>query len=117
MTQISITKSGRGDVAIASLGGDIDLINHGEVLRALLSAALEHGPRLVVDLTGVQYVDSNGVRMLFELANELSQSRVEWAVALDESSPLMRLLKVTAFDEVASIFPTASDAATTLGGQ
>jgi len=83
----------------------------------LLHAALEGGPRFALDLTDVQYVDSNGVRMLFELANELAQSRVEWAVALDDDSPVMRLLKVTAFNDVAQIFPTVADAASSLGGE
>lgn len=115
MKAISINVTHNGDVAVASLAGDIDMINHDEVLNALLSTALDRGPRMVVDLAGVNYVDSNGVRMLFELATELNQSRVEWAVALDEDSPLMRLLKVTAFAEVASIFSTASEAAGSLG--
>ena len=115
MSEIPITTSRHGDVAVASVAGDIDMINHDELLRSLLATALDQGPRLVIDLTDVQYVDSNGVRMLFELATELNQARVEWAVALDDDSPLMRLLKVTAFNEVAPIFGTATEAASSLG--
>jgi anti-sigma B factor antagonist len=115
MREVSITTGSRGSVAVAAVAGDIDLVNHDEVLQRLLGIALDSGPRLVVDVTAVRYVDSNGVRMLFELANELHQARVEWAVALNDESPLMRLLKVTAFDEVAEIFATATEAAASLG--
>ncbi|MEY2473326.1 MAG: hypothetical protein QOK28_2655 [Actinomycetota bacterium] len=117
MSEQAVEVTRNGGVAVASLRGDIDMINHDEMLSALLHAALDHGPRFVLDLTRVQYVDSNGVRMLFELANELAQSRVEWAVALDDDSPIMRLLKVTAFNDVVQIFCTTSDAATALGGE
>lgn len=100
----------RGDVLVVTLVGEIDLVNHDEVGQDLFAAALAGGPRLVVDLDSVSYIDSNGVRMLFGLARELDHSRIEWAVALGENSPLHRLFKVTTFDEVADIHPSVDDA-------
>ncbi len=107
----------RDDVVIATLVGDIDLLNHEAVGEELYEAALAAGPLLVVDFTEVEYVDSNGVRMLFGLAREFEHSRIGWTLALGENSPLQRLFKVTTFDEVARIFPSVDEAIASVRGQ
>lgn len=104
-------------VAVARVSGDIDLINHESVMQQLLQTAIGSGPRFVLDLSGVTYVDSNGIRMLFALASELEDSRIDWAVALGAASPLTSLFKVTAFDEVARIFTSVPDAVTAASAQ
>ncbi len=110
MNGLSVHPTAQGDVVVATLDGDIDLVNHEELGQQLFSAALEGGPRFVVDLNAVTYVDSNGVRMLFSLARELDHSRIQWTISLDETSPVYRLFKVTTFDEVARIFPSVDEA-------
>lgn len=110
MSELRIATESRDDVLIATLAGDIDIVNHAEVSASLLTAALDGGPLLVTDLNSVNYVDSNGVRMLFALARELAHSRIGWAVALLDDSPLQRLFKVTAFDEVTPILPSIEEA-------
>lgn len=107
----------RNEVVVATLVGDIDLLNHEAVGEELYAAALAAGPLLVVDFSAVDYVDSNGVRMLFGLAREFDHSRIGWTVALGENSPLQRLFKVTTFDEVARIFPSVDEAIAALRGQ
>ena len=114
MKALKISTAATGTVLVASLAGDIDLVNHEQALRELLRVALDSGPRLVIDLSAVRYVDSNGVRMLFDLAKELDHARVDWAIALGDQSPVARLLKVTAFDEVARVYPSTADAAAAL---
>jgi anti-anti-sigma factor len=106
----------RDGVVVATLVGDIDLLNHEAVGGELFAAALAGGPLLVIDFSAVNYVDSNGVRMLFGLAREFDHSRIEWTVVLGENSPLRRLFKVTTFDEVARMFPTVDDAVTAVRG-
>jgi anti-anti-sigma factor len=104
------------DVVVATLVGDIDLLNHEAVGEELYEVALAAGPLLVIDFAAVDYVDSNGVRMLFGLAREFDHSRIGWTIALGESSPLHRLFKVTTFDEVARIFPSVDEAIAAVRG-
>ncbi|MEY2467420.1 MAG: anti-sigma factor antagonist [Actinomycetota bacterium] len=117
MRGIQVSTALQDDVVIATLTGDIDLLNHEEVGRELFSAALAGGPRLVANLSAVSYIDSNGVRMLFGLARELDHSRIGWTVVLGDGSPLHRLFKVTNFDEVAKIFPSVEEAVDALRGR
>jgi len=58
---------------------------------------------LIVDLTDVPYMDSAGVRVLFQLARELRQRDQTFLVTLPVGSPLRRVLKVTSFHEVAAL--------------
>ncbi len=110
MKGLRIDTTSHDDVVVATLIGEIDLLNHEEVSQDLFAAALDGGPRLVVDLNAVDYVDSNGVRMLFALARELEHSRIEWAVALADDAALRRLFEVTTFDEVARMHPSVDAA-------
>jgi anti-anti-sigma factor len=110
MKGVTIEIGADDGVVLATLGGEIDLLNCDEVGHELRAAALAGGAGMVTDLSAVRYADSNGVRMLFVLARELTQSRINWTVALNESSPLRRLFKVTTFDEIVPILPSVEEA-------
>lgn len=56
-----------GNATVVDVKGDIDLYNSPEVRRILMSELREKRvPRVVVNLTGVRYVDSSGVASLVE---------------------------------------------------
>ena len=111
MKALRIDTATRDGIVVATLVGEIDVVNHAEASEALLEAALAGGPLFVTDLNAVDYVDSNGVRMFFDVARELQRSRIAWAAVLAPDAPLQRLFQVTAFDDTVQIFPSI-DAAT-----
>jgi anti-anti-sigma factor len=117
MTELRIELDVIDDVAVAKVFGEIDVVTHDDARLRLIAAALDGGPRFVIDLDGVSYVDSNGIRVLFALARELDHSRIEWGIALRNESPLHSLFKVTAFDEAASIFAAADEAIDAVKGR
>lgn len=55
-----------GAITVAAVG-DIDMAFAGPFRETLVRAGAEGG-RLVVDLTGVDYLDSAGIRVLYEQA-------------------------------------------------
>jgi anti-sigma B factor antagonist len=68
----------RGGVAhldgtiLYALEGDIDLSTADILLERLLGVASTHGGDLIIDMSGVDFMDSNGVRTLLRLRDELS---------------------------------------------
>ena len=56
---------------------------------------------LVVDLSGVRYIDSVGIRMLFTFVRSLHASRQGMAIVVPPDSPVRKLLKITHLDEAA----------------
>jgi len=58
------TRPGADGIPVVTVAGEIDMSNAGRFREALGLAAPEGG-RFVVDLTGVEYLDSAGVHVLF----------------------------------------------------
>ena len=71
MTLASVRIERDGPVPVAFLRGEIDMANVSEVSRELFSAAPNDAVGLIVDLSGVTYLDSRGLHLLFELAERL----------------------------------------------
>jgi len=65
---------------------------------------------VVVDLTDVQYLDSSGVQLLFELAERLTGRQQRMAVAVPADAPARRVLDIVALDSTAPIADTRSEA-------
>jgi anti-anti-sigma factor len=91
------------------LQGEIDLVNVAAI-ASLVRAAIGHDAiGVAVDLSDVRYLDSAGIQMLFQIALELATSRKGMAVSLGAESPLATLLKITNFQEVASIHASPAE--------
>jgi anti-sigma B factor antagonist len=91
------------DVIVARLEGDIDLANTPTLAARVLESVPNDALGLVVDLSGVRYIDSVGVRMLFTFVRSLHASRQGMAIALPHGAPVRKLLKITHLDE-ATVF-------------
>ena len=60
---------------VVSLAGELDLYNAHEVRDALLECCAESPDRLVVDLSGVKFIDSTALGVLIEARTKLANRR------------------------------------------
>ena len=66
------TRADAGGIPVVTVAGEIDMSNAGRFRDALgLAAAAAGGGSFVVDLTGVEYLDSAGVHALFAHASRI----------------------------------------------
>jgi anti-sigma B factor antagonist len=63
------------DSVVVSLAGELDLYNAHEVREALLECCAESPDRLVVDLSGVKFIDSTALGVLIEARTRLENRR------------------------------------------
>jgi anti-sigma B factor antagonist len=98
-----VTPDLSGPVPVARVAGEVDLANAARLRQELLALVTDEVDGLVVDVTDVPYADSAGIRVLFDLARDLRRRDQSLTVTVPVSSPLRRLLKITNFQEVASI--------------
>ncbi|MEU4428487.1 STAS domain-containing protein [Actinoplanes sp. NPDC024001] len=72
-TALSLTSGSRPDGApVLTVAGEIDMSNAAEFAAALSDAVARAGDAaVVVDLTGVEYLDSAGLAALFAQADRL----------------------------------------------
>jgi anti-anti-sigma factor len=84
MDDVSIDFDSRDGATVAKLDGEIDMANVDDVSRRLLSMP-DEADSLVLDLEHLRYIDSAGIRMLFELSEQLARdgTRLVLAVAVD----------------------------------
>ena len=59
------------DSVVVSLAGELDLYNASAVREALLACCAETPERLIVDLSGVKFIDSTALGVLIEARTRL----------------------------------------------
>ncbi|MEX2672067.1 MAG: STAS domain-containing protein [Phycisphaeraceae bacterium] len=99
------------DGILVTLEGDIDLSRTPELRHALLEVAGEKPPRLVVDLTGVDYMDSSGVATLVE-ALQHQRRHAGKMVLFGLSAKVKSIFEIARLDMVFTIVADADAALT-----
>lgn len=94
---------------VLALEGEIDL-HVSPAIAASLSNMIEKKPKkLVVDLSGVTYVDSSGLAVLIEAMQKVGEQGSEFALSgLQES--VRTIFEIARLDQVFRIFPNADAA-------
>ena len=99
-----------GGFAIVELIGEVDLSCSPDARKHILSN-LEAGKNLLVDLSGVSYIDSSGVASLVEGYQSAKKRNLEFGL-VGVSSAAMSVLELARLDKV---FPIHTSVAERLG--
>jgi anti-anti-sigma factor len=91
-----------GDLVVARIAGEVDLSNVTELGRRL-DAAIDGAPAVVVDVSAVEYLDSQGIRLLHGLAQRLAGAGVDLAFVAPARSVAGRVLALTRLHDVAPV--------------
>ena len=94
LARIDVADAGDG-VLVARLVGDLDLSNLHAVHTALVDATPNDAGGLVVDLSGVKFLDSSGVETLFRLQRSLAIRQQRFAVAIPPEATIRRALELS----------------------
>jgi anti-sigma B factor antagonist len=99
-----------GEVVIVRVTGDVDLAESPKIREQLAAAVSNAALGLVVDLSAVRYLDSAGVRLLFQLRRRLEQNRQQLRLVVPESGLVRRVLAFASLETHLRIYPTAEAA-------
>ena len=95
-----------GDVATVTVHGEVDMLSAG-VLRDCLTGVVEHSPvGLIVDLAGVEFLDSAGVTVLVQTYKKLTDGCR--AVLRSPQPGPRRVLELTGLNTVWTVDPPDS---------
>lgn len=97
-----------GRFTVIALKGDVDM-RHSPAARKVILSSLEQDLPVMVELSGVSYIDSSGVASLVEGLQLAKNRKIEFALA-GVSTPVMNVLKLARLDRVFSIYATPEDA-------
>jgi anti-anti-sigma factor len=95
---------------VVKIAGEIDLSNADEI-RSQVTASVPHqGPGVVLDLTHTTYLDSSGVRLLFELTQRLVTRGQRLALVVTDHALVRRVILLTKLDDAVPMHDTLDDA-------
>jgi anti-sigma B factor antagonist len=100
----------RGDVVIASVSGELDLAGAPSTGESIGGAVPTSARALVVDFTRLEFIDSSGIAMLFNLARRLGARRQELRVVARGGEPVARVLEIVEFNRAAPVHETLDEA-------
>jgi anti-sigma B factor antagonist len=96
--QLHIVTKHWADRLIFELEGELDIVSARLVDEALTNADLDGAHAVVLDLRGVDFLDSTGLRAIFRVRNRVREAGRQFAVT--EGSPqVQRLLNLTRLGE------------------
>lgn len=94
----------RQGITVIALKDEVDLEN-SPAARKLLLESIGNANRVLVDLSGVTYIDSSGVASLVEALQVSKKSGTGFALAAP-SEPTRRVLELARLDKVFTIHET-----------
>jgi anti-sigma B factor antagonist len=90
----------RYDFVLARLGGEVDLSNAPAIKQQLFDAVPNTAAALLLDLSDTVYLDSSGIRLIFELATRLATRGQRLELVIPDHSLVKRVLVLTEVDKV-----------------
>jgi anti-anti-sigma factor len=91
-----------GDPCLVRIDGEIDISNAADVSEIIGASVPNAARTIVLDLTGLSYVDSAGVQLLFTLAERMRGRRQVLRIVVPQEAPIRSVLE---FAGLATVVP------------
>ena len=98
-----------GARTVVHVAGEIDVASADRLRERLARTVAEGGTDLVVDLTGVTFMDSTGLGLLVGTLKRVRTAGGRMALVLD-AEPLLKVFRITGLHQVFTIHPTLDEA-------
>jgi anti-anti-sigma factor len=105
----TVTVVDHGSVRVAGITGEVDLSNVDDVGRDLFAVVSPGVTGVVIDLSRTTYLDSTGIRLLFNLTAQLHTRRQPVRIVAD-TTIVRRVLVLTKLDEAVPFDRTVDEA-------
>ena len=105
----------RGGIVMAVVEGEIDLSNAPDLRGELTGAVPNTAGGLLLDLTGLEFLDSSGVHMLYDIADRLATRQQRFAVVLEPDAPPRRAIELSGVEPATWMHADQTSALAALG--
>ena len=105
----------RGAIVMAAVEGEIDLSNARTLLTELSGTVPNTARGLLLDLMELEFLDSSGIHMLYDLAERLATRQQGFAVVLEPDAPPRRAIEVSGVEPAAWLHGDRAAALAALG--
>jgi anti-anti-sigma factor len=110
MTSADVRIDSRDGIIVAHVKGEVDLANAEQIGRSLARAIPNHSYSLVVDLSEVDYFDSAGIQLIYQLRELLRSRGQSLRLVIPGGSPAGDALRLAGVPRHIDMTETLSDA-------
>lgn len=100
---VDIQEHDGGAIVVARLTGELDMAVAQSVGAKIAEGVPNSARGVVVDMSGLDFMDSSGVSMLFALARRVGRHRQVLHLVAPEGRPVARVLEIVEFDRAAPV--------------
>jgi anti-anti-sigma factor len=104
------------DVVVAHVQGEIDMSNADDLGAAITARVSSDAVGLVLDVGAVEYLDSAGIHVMFELRERLTRRGQEIRLVVGPDSPIDAALRYAGVPDTLGTADTVPDAVADLTG-
>jgi anti-sigma B factor antagonist len=113
--ELSVSKTSAGDVPILAVSGEVDVYS-APALKDKIGELIQSGQTtLIVDLSGVAFLDSTGLGALVEARAATNESGGSLPIVCSQER-ILKLFTITGLDGVFTIHPDVGAAVAALSG-
>lgn len=105
---VSVTGHGHGLIVVA-LGGELDFVSGSEAAARLAQVAADGGDTVVLDVSGVTFIDSTGLNALVT-ASKVFEARDRTVIVAGASPHVARVFEVVQLNHSFRLEATLDDA-------
>jgi anti-anti-sigma factor len=116
MTLADLQVSAGDGIVLARIVGEIDMSNSDELRTALAAAMPPDARGMVLDLAGVEYLDSAGIRLLYLFGEDVRARRQKLEVVIPPTSMVGDVLKLAGVTDYVGAVETVDEALDLLRG-
>jgi anti-anti-sigma factor len=102
----------RDRALVARVTGEIDLSNAESIRNDITNAVPHDSAGVLLDLTDTTYLDSSGIRFLFDLAQRLQSRRQQLVLVVTDQALVRRVIVLTKLDGAVPLHSNFDDALT-----
>ena len=107
ITELSLRVFAAEGYSVIEACGEIDIANAGELQRTVDSCVADGADQLIVDLSGIRFMDSSGLNVLIGTARQLGPG--SYGVVVSRPS-IRKIFALTGIDKTVPLFASMIDA-------
>lgn len=111
---MEITAEREGRTLTAKATGRVDGVNASEFEQTLRDTIQDDDTAVILDLAGITYLSSAGLRAILLTARSLSQRKAKFMLC-SPSAPIREVFEISGFDKIIPVHDTRDAAVAAIG--
>ncbi len=97
-------------VTVVRIDGEVDLSNAEQVRARILAEVVDDPETVILDLAGARYLDSAGIRLLFDLGERFATHRIDFRIVVPAAGLVHKVLELTGVMRQMAVYESVADA-------